>query len=73
MAYNQVMPQPISKPSRPLPSKQTRNKSETRRNWSKVEDYLTNIEKVRGFNAAWELRGQLERGEVSLKDLTGVR
>jgi hypothetical protein len=53
------------------PSKQARNKSSTIRNWSKVEEYLTNIEKSRGFAKAWELRERLERGDVTLDELTG--
>ena len=47
----------------------TRNKSDTRRNWSKVEQYLTEVEKVHGCARSWELRGRLERGDVTLAEL----
>jgi hypothetical protein len=52
------------------PSLQTRNKSNTRRNWAKVENYLTNVEKVHGLAKSWELRGRLERGDVRLGELS---
>jgi hypothetical protein len=65
------MPDPIKMPRTEQPSKQARNRSSTRRNWSKVEEYLTGIEKARGFAKAWELRERLERGDVTLDELTG--
>jgi hypothetical protein len=55
----------------PQPSKQTRNRTATRKNWSKVEDYLMHVEKSRGIGKALELREKLERGEVTLDELTG--
>ena len=57
--------------SSPQQSKQARNKAQTRRNWSKVEQYLTDIEKAHGCAKAWRLREQLERGDVTLEELTG--
>jgi hypothetical protein len=47
----------------------SRRKAHTRRNWSKVEQYLTEVEKVHGNARSWELRTQLERGDVTLMDL----
>ena len=55
----------------PQPSTQARNKAQTRREWSKVEQYLTEVEKAHGFARAWGLRERLERGDVTLKELTG--
>ena len=52
------------------PSLQTRNKSHTHKNWAKVENYLTDVEKVQGLARAWELRGRLERGDVRLGELS---
>jgi hypothetical protein len=52
------------------PSLQARNKSDTRRNWAKVENYLTNVEKVHGLARSWELRGRFERGDVRLGELS---
>jgi len=65
------MPEPIKSPRPDPASKQARNRSSTQRNWSKVEEYLTAIEKSRGFAKAWELRERLERGDITLDDLTG--
>ncbi len=65
------MSEPAKKRLSDPPSKQARNRSSTLRNWSKVEEYLTAIEKSRGFAKAWELRERLERGEVTLDELTG--
>jgi hypothetical protein len=55
--------------NRPPLSKQSRNKSNTRKNSAKVEQYLTEIEKAHGFARSWELREQLEQGHVTLDDL----
>jgi hypothetical protein len=57
------------KPLRPQQSKQSRNRARTLRNWTRVEDYLTALEKSGGLDRAWELRGRLERGDVTLKEL----
>ena len=48
----------------------TRNKSHTRRNWAKVELYLTEVEKIDGCARSWELRRRLERGDVRLTELS---
>jgi hypothetical protein len=50
-------------------SKQSRNKAQTRKNCTKVEQYLTEVEKTFGCAKAWALRERLERGEVTLKEL----
>jgi hypothetical protein len=63
------MPRPSEKPPRPQQSQQSRNKAHTRRNAAQADDYLIVIEKSRGFARAWELRGRLERGEVTLDEL----
>lgn len=65
-----VMPQPREKRNPDQPTKESRNRASTRRNWAKVEDYLMGVEKARGFAKAWELREKLERGEITLEDLT---
>ena len=49
--------------------KQSRNKAQTRRHWTEVEQYLTAVEKADGYARAWELRERFERGEVTLKEL----
>ena len=68
------MPQPIGNrrppPSLPQTSPQARNRANIRRNWSKAEAYLTGVEKAHGLAKAWEFRQRLERGEVTLDDLT---
>jgi hypothetical protein len=50
-------------------SKQARNKASNIRNWSKVENYLMEIEKVHGYARSWALRERLEQGQVSLDEL----
>ena len=50
-------------------SRQARNRTSTRRDWSNVEQYLTGVEKAHGWVKAWNLRERLERGEVTLKEL----
>jgi hypothetical protein len=60
------MPPPQQSPE----SLRARNKSHTRRNWAKVEQYLTEVEKVHGCARSWELRGRLERGDVTLAELS---
>jgi len=57
----------------PRQLQQTRNKASTRRNWDKVEQHLTEVEKIRGFAKAWELREQFELGKITLEDLTRRR
>ena len=57
------------KPFRPQQSKQSRNRAQTLRNSARVEDYLTAVEKSRGFEPAWDLRERLERGDVTLEEL----
>jgi hypothetical protein len=49
--------------------KQSRNKSHTKKNAAKVEQYLTEVEKAHGFAKAWELREQFERGQIKLGEL----
>ena len=53
----------------PQQSQEARNKAMTRRNWDKVEQHLTEVEKRQGFARAWELRQQLELGKITLDDL----
>jgi hypothetical protein len=54
----------------PHPSMQARNRAATRRDWSNVEQYLSDVEKAHGWDRAWGLRERLERGDVTLKELT---
>jgi hypothetical protein len=63
------MSRPIQKSFRPQQTQQSRNKANTRRNAAQIDDYLIVVEKSRGFARAWELRGRLERGEVTLDEL----
>ena len=49
--------------------KRSRNRANTIRNWSKVEDYLMRVEKANGFARSWVLRERLEQGQVSLDEL----
>lgn len=53
----------------PHQTKQARNKAQTRRNSTKVEQYLTEVEKAQGCATAWNVRQQLEKGDVTLQDL----
>ena len=62
-------PPQSSPPSPPQSSPAARNRASNRRNWSKAEAYLTNVEKAHGLAKAWELRERLERGEVTVDDL----
>jgi hypothetical protein len=59
-------------PSTQQPTRSTaaRNQANTRRNLAKVEEYLMNVEKTRGYAKSWELRERLERGDVTLGELT---
>ena len=50
-------------------SQARRNISRTQRNWAKVEQYLTEVEKADGLAKAWALRQRLERGHVTLEEL----
>lgn len=50
-------------------SQQTRNQANTRRNWAKVEQHLTEVEKSMGFARAWALREQFEQGKITLDEL----
>jgi len=54
---------------KPQQSKQARNKANTRKNSTQVEQYLTEIEKAHGFAKSWELRERLEEGHVTLDEL----
>lgn len=56
--------------SQSTPSVQARNQASTRRNWAKVEQYLTGVEKVHGLAKSWDLRERLERGDVTLGELS---
>jgi hypothetical protein len=56
-------------PQQSVEAVRARNKSHTRRNWVAVERYLTEVEKAHGCARAWELRGRLERGDVTLAEL----
>ena len=47
----------------------TRNKAHTRRNATKVEQYLPEVEKLHGCARSWDLRERLERGDVTLQQL----
>ena len=51
------------------PSKASRNRARTRKDWSDVEQYLTGVEKSLGWAKSWALRERLERGDVTLKEL----
>ena len=53
----------------PQQSQRARNKASTRRNWDKVEQHLTEVEKIQGLARAWELREQLELGKITLNEL----
>jgi hypothetical protein len=57
--------------TREAQSKECRNQRNTRKNLTKAEDYLTEVEKSQGAAKAWGLRQRLEHGEVNLKDLKG--
>ena len=46
-----------------------RNKANTTKNWAKVEQHLTQIEKVYGVASSWALRERFESGAVSLADV----
>jgi hypothetical protein len=54
-----------------LRRKHARNKSSSMRNWSQVEQYLTEVEKAHGLAKAWAFRDRLERGHVTLDELKG--
>ncbi|HEX4794219.1 MAG TPA: hypothetical protein VH370_10535 [Humisphaera sp.] len=53
----------------PPQSQQARNKANTRRNWDRIEQHLTEVEKVQGSARAWKLREQLEQGHITINDL----
>ena len=59
----------MPQPQQPPDSVRTRNKAQARKNWSKIEQYLSEVEKVHGCERSWKLRQQLERGDVTLADL----
>ena len=46
-----------------------RNKAHSMRNWSQVEQFLTQVEKAHGLAKAWRFRVRLERGHVTLDEL----
>jgi len=56
-------------PQQSIESLRTRNKTHTRKNWAKVEQYLIEVEKIHGCARSWELRERLERGEITLSEL----
>ena len=57
-------------PAHPLTeSIRARNRAHTRRNAMKLEQYLTELEKVQGFARSWDLRERLERGDITLDEL----
>ena len=58
--------QPEAPPRQPI---EARNRANTLRNSAKVEQYLIELEKVKGFEKSWAVREQLERGQVSFNDL----
>jgi len=58
------------RPQQSIESLRTSNRSHTRKNWAKVEQYLTEVEKVDGCAKSWELRVRLERGDVRLTELS---
>jgi hypothetical protein len=60
----------MSRPLQSIQSVQGRNQAHTRRNADKVEQYLTHFERVHGCAKSWELRERLERGELTLRELT---
>jgi hypothetical protein len=55
-----ITPQPST------PSEQSRNRAATRRNWVRVEQHLMDVERDQGCAKSLELRGRLERGEITL-------
>ena len=57
--------------SQTLKAVRARNKSNTRRNLAQVEHYLLEVEKIHGCARSWALREQFERGDVTLKELSG--
>jgi len=52
-----------------LRRKHARNKANSMRNWSQVEQFLTQVEKAHGLAKAWAFRERLERGHVTLDEL----
>ena len=57
-------------PAHPLTdSIRARNRAHTLRNAMKVEQYLTELEKVQGFAKSWDLRERLERGDITFDQL----
>ena len=62
----------MSPPQQSVESLRARKRARTRKNSMKVEQYLTEVEKVHGFARSWELRGRLERGDVTLDQLGRV-
>jgi hypothetical protein len=59
----------MSQPQQSTDSVRTRNQAQSRKNWSKIEQYLSEFEKVHGFEKSWKLRQRLERGDVTLAEL----
>jgi hypothetical protein len=59
----------MAPPPQSIESLRSRRKSQNRRDWSRVEQYLTEVEKVHGNARSWELRVQFERGDVTLIEL----
>ena len=64
-----MLPSNCMPPShRSIESLRSRRKAHTRRNWSKVERYLTEVEKAYGNARSWELRVRFEQGDVTLTE-----
>ena len=60
----------MSPPQQSIESLRSRKKAHIRRNSSKVQQYLTEVEKVHGNARSWELRVRFERGDVTLAELS---
>lgn len=56
---------------RPQQLRQDRNKIQNRRNWAKVERYLTDLERSHGCAKSWEMRVRIEKGDITLKEMLG--
>jgi hypothetical protein len=59
----------LNRPTPPQQSKQSRNKANTRKHSTQVEQFLTEVEKVHGCARSWALREKLEQGDVTLEEL----
>jgi hypothetical protein len=62
----------MSRPPQPSThSVRSSNLAHNRRNAAKVEQYLTDVEKVQGFAKSWALRERLESGDARFADRAG--